>query len=104
MRFGEHVIADLVLLGKSFPWIHRYMDAPVKILGAGHRIVSHSEELLKTLKFFEEIWGKDAVRVALFHILVDSGIYEKKLIGEVVSRYRLVRWRVVEKKQKSRRK
>lgn len=98
MRFKEHVIADLLFLGESYPWVHKYMDAPVKILGAGHRTVSHSEALIESLKFFETIWGKDAVRIALFHILIDSRIYDRDFIESIVKKYKLTKdYRVVEK-------
>jgi len=99
VKFREHVIADLLFLGKSYPWIHKYLDAPVKILGAGHRSVSHSEVVLEVLKFFDVLWGKDAIRVALFHILIDNRIYDRDFIESIVREYKLTKDYRLEKRE-----
>jgi len=69
----------------------------IKRLGAGHRSVGHSEKTLEYLKLFESIFGKEAKRVGILHLLIDNRVYDRELIEKLVSKYRLTKNGVVRK-------
>jgi hypothetical protein len=41
MRHKEHMLIDMLFLGKAFPEVHRYMDEPYKVFGSRHRMFRH---------------------------------------------------------------
>jgi len=88
----EHQQADLTLLGYTKPGVHSFIDAAVKYLGAGHRIVYHSPFVLDLL---EEMDGKEARMVGLLHLLIDAKIVDP---NQVMSLNKTRKTLIVERK------
>ena len=67
LRHRAHRLLDRLVLGREFPDVHRWMDAPYRWLGPRHRLLRHSvaEVLLK--------YRGDPYRLAsaLLHIVAD---------------------------------
>ena len=77
MNRKDHIRADESLLGYSIPLIHVILDAPVGWLDAGHRSIHHN---IQTIKWIEEMFGKEGKYIALLHIMIDNRILDWELI------------------------
>ena len=87
-----HSQADMLLLGYTNDVIHRYLDSPVKDLGAQHRQVNHSYQMVKTMR---TLYGVKGGYIALLHLLIDLDIVDSKFIEwrlkQVVKEYLTVK-------------
>lgn len=67
--FEEHCKLSEERYGKKFEHVHRWMDAPAKLLGYKHRM--HRHDLGKTPSIVEKIWGPSEAQVCVDHIMDD---------------------------------
>lgn len=82
MRHKDHRAIDKLLLGKEFPEVHSFMDAPAYHVGYGHRKYRHDLRvvLFMALKHQDPRAGVSA----LLHIGADLAPGEmKKLLKQV---------------------
>jgi hypothetical protein len=65
-----HAVADYMLLGRTFPEVHRYMDMYQPLLQSKHRNFHHDEQ---TITHILQITGNlMAAWSAYYHILLDN--------------------------------
>lgn len=67
-----HNFTDKILLGKSYPKVHRRIDKPYKYFGRDHRILFH--DLPTAIGIAKDSYPDDpkAVGSAYFHLLYDE--------------------------------
>ena len=76
-----HSLADKLLLGYSNIEIHRIIDKPVKDLGAQHRQVNHSWQIVETMR---DRYGEKGGKITLLHLLLDLDIIDSKYVEVLV--------------------
>jgi len=64
-----HKLLDLLVLGKKLGYVHRFKDAPYKVLGRKHRVLfhDHATNLMLGLLF-----GREAFISGELHDLLDG--------------------------------
>ncbi len=77
----EHIEADLFCLGYTNPLIHLFIDAAVKWMGGGHRIVHHNIKILDAIELFA---GKEGRKIALLHLLIDNKIVNAEIVKRAI--------------------
>lgn len=79
----EHIEADLYLLGYTNPFVHIFIDAAAKWMGAGHRSIKHSSKVIEAV---ELIAGKEGRKIALLHLLIDNRIVNTEQIQAMIKK------------------
>jgi len=69
-RHKVHRLIDLMYLGRQYPQVHRWVDAPYKRLGKRHRILRH--DLLSAVIIALKLRDANAFRSAVLHYLTDG--------------------------------
>jgi hypothetical protein len=77
-KIHEHL--DMLLFGKRYSWLHRWMDEPWKRLGREHRRMRHDPwwTPLEALIMSGGDWK--AFLSSAYHILLDKGSVSPQLI------------------------
>ena len=74
----EHVRHDTKVFGVpkgAYAWVHRWMDAPQKVMGKDHRKLYHD---LETCELIGMIGGPLAKAICLEHLRLDKEVTERK--------------------------
>ncbi|MEM3714051.1 MAG: hypothetical protein QXF82_03790 [Nitrososphaeria archaeon] len=69
-RIHEHL--DMLLFGKRYGWLHRWMDEPWKTLGKKHRQLRHDPQKTPIQAFIFSGGDWKAYASALYHIMLDK--------------------------------
>jgi hypothetical protein len=67
----EHRRIDRLLLGKEYPWVHRYLDRPARWAGKGHRRYRHDMQTVALVLLASK--DPKAAISAFMHIAADQG-------------------------------
>jgi len=69
-----HRLIDRVFLGREYPDVHRWMDAPFKTLGRRHRVLRHSIPEVVAAYW----WDPGRLASGILHIYTDKAESELK--------------------------
>lgn len=69
-----HRFIDRAVLGREYPWVHRFMDKPYRLLGPRHRILFHDAGTVVLLMAVDPGAGLSA----LLHIVADHALPSRR--------------------------